>query len=163
MRKGFVVVLHKLFSLNSRIGITKLPPLIVAQKELCTTTLFLCVRKLDSVKSRNSFFCCPFLPMSRHHLIFGIFFCQQAQDYSRQLEEKLRARETEIQKLRETTSKTFTMATGCGSDTRNNSVISSRRQSRNSQSAQYANMELEDLKYELDEKEREINVSIIMK
>ena len=52
------------------------------------------------------------------------------------------------------------MATGGGSDTRNNSVISSRRQSRNSQ---YANMELEDLKYELDEKEREINVSIIMK
>jgi len=46
------------------------------------------------------------------------------------------------------------MATGGGSDTRNNSVISSRRQSRNSQ---YANMELEDLKYELDEKEREIN------
>ena len=72
----------------------------------------------------------------------------------------MRARETEIQKLRETTSKTFIMATGGGSDTRNNSVISSRRQSRNSQ---YANMELEDLKYELDEKEREINVSIIMK
>ena len=54
------------------------------------------------------------------------------------------------------------MATGGGSDTRNNSVISSRRQSRNSQSAQYANMELEDLKYELDEKEREINVSIVI-
>ena len=72
----------------------------------------------------------------------------------------MRARETEIQKLRETTSKTFTMATGGDSDTRNNSVISSRRQSRNSQ---YANMELEDLKYELDEKEREIKVSIIMK
>ena len=47
------------------------------------------------------------------------------------------------------------MATG-SDNTRNNSVISSRRQSRNSQ---YANMELEDLKYELDEKEREINVS----
>lgn len=74
----------------------------------------------------------------------------------------MRARETEIQKLRETTSKTFIMATGGGSDTRNNSVISSRRQSRNSQSAQYANMELEDLKYELDEKEREINVSIVI-
>ena len=54
------------------------------------------------------------------------------------------------------------MATGGGSDTRNNSVISSRRQSRNSQSAQYANMELEDLKYELDEKEREINVTIVI-
>ena len=87
------------------------------------------------------------------------FFCQQAQDYSRQLEEKLRARETEIQKLRETTSKSLNiMATG-SDNTRNNSVISSRRQSRNSQ---YANMELEDLKYELDEKEREINVSTIM-
>ena len=50
------------------------------------------------------------------------------------------------------------MATG-SDNTRNNSVISSRRQSRNSQ---YANMELEDLKYELDEKEREINVSTMM-
>ena len=67
----------------------------------------------------------------------------------------MRARETEIQKLRETTSKSLIMATD-GYDTRKSSVISSRRQSRNSQ---YANMELEDLKYELDLKEHEINVS----
>ena len=39
-----------------------------------TTTLFLCVRKLDSVKSRNSFFCCPFFTYEQTPLNFWDFF-----------------------------------------------------------------------------------------
>ena len=81
--------------------------------------------------------------MSTAYLIF------QVQEMNRQLEEKLRGREGEIFRLRETT--------------RNlqkdlNSVGSSRRQSRTSSNATATNLDVGELKSLLDDKDRQIAV-----
>ena len=78
----------------------------------------------------------------------NISFSTQAQDYSRQLEEKLRAREVEIQRLRDQTKHMLRGTNDEGSS-----------RSRQSRISEYCNMDVDELRQQLQTKEQEIDVS----